>query len=175
MRFKDSLRQRKVNLAENPNSDGSSSQSVLSGEDYYRDGKYLRMKHQLAGAAGEQFVKWVLALVSSWKTASILDAGGGDLFATCFRQVTPFYFQDEELIYDAAGFRASYETIGRYRNLLSREDIPEKAKHELPHIVEQLAQEAIEREGVLRAPRLMGAFVCTDPVLPEISIYNFRQ
>lgn len=87
---------------------------------------------------------------------------GGALLAAQFRQVETFYFQDEDLIDDAAEMRATYETIGRYRNLLSRDDISEQAKRELPHVVEKLAQEIIDREGVLHSPIRMGAFVCTN-------------
>ena len=54
--------------------------------------------------------------------------------------------------------------MGCYRNILAREDIPEKARQELPRIVEQLAQAAIDQDGVLRMPGLMGAFGCKDPL-----------
>jgi ubiquinone/menaquinone biosynthesis C-methylase UbiE len=89
---------------------------------------------------------------------------GGELLASQFRQVEQHYYEDEELIYDAAEIRATYETIGRYHNLLLRDDVSEQAKRELPHIVEQLAQEVIASERVLRSPTLMGAFVCADPL-----------
>jgi len=88
---------------------------------------------------------------------------GGDLLAVSFRHVEQHYFQDEDLINKAAEMRATYETIGRYRNLLSRDDISEQAKRELPQVVEQLAQDIIDRDGVLRSPTLMGAFVCREP------------
>lgn len=89
---------------------------------------------------------------------------GGELLAAQFRHVEQHYYEDEELTDNAAEIRATYETIGRYRNLLFRDDIPEKAKQELPLIVEQLAQEVIDREGALRSPSLMGVFVCADPM-----------
>jgi ubiquinone/menaquinone biosynthesis C-methylase UbiE len=89
---------------------------------------------------------------------------GGALFAAYFRRVDQHYYKDETLFNDAAEFRATYESIGRYRNLLPRDDISEQVKSDLPRIVEQLAQDVIDREGVLRSPTLMGAFVCTDPL-----------
>ncbi len=90
---------------------------------------------------------------------------GGHLLATGFRHVEQHYYEAETLIYDAAQIRATYETIGRYRNLLPRDDISEAAKEALPHVVEELAQSIIERDGVLRSPDLMGAFVCSDPII----------
>jgi SAM-dependent methyltransferase len=89
---------------------------------------------------------------------------GGALLAAQFRRVEQHYYEDEDLIYEAAEIRRLYETIGRYRNLLPRDDIPENVKRALPQVVEQLAQEIIAREGVLRSPTLMGAFVCTEPL-----------
>ena len=90
---------------------------------------------------------------------------GGDLLQQHFRQVESYYFEDETLIYDASEIRTAYETIGRYRNLLPRDDIPESAKQALPTTVGQLAQAIIDRDGVLRSPTLMGVFVCHAPIL----------
>ncbi|MBZ0299123.1 MAG: class I SAM-dependent methyltransferase [Anaerolineae bacterium] len=89
---------------------------------------------------------------------------GGELLAARFRQVARHYYEAETLIRDAGEVRALYETIGRYRNLLPRDDISTEAKQALPVVVEKLAQNVIDREGVLRSPELMGAFVCSDPV-----------
>jgi ubiquinone/menaquinone biosynthesis C-methylase UbiE len=89
---------------------------------------------------------------------------GGALFAAYFHRVEQHYYEDETLFYDAAEFRAMYESIGRYHDLLTRDDISEQIKSDLPRIVEQLAQDVIDREGVLRSPNLMGAFVCSDPI-----------
>jgi ubiquinone/menaquinone biosynthesis C-methylase UbiE len=89
---------------------------------------------------------------------------GGALFADYFRRVEQHYYEDETLFYDAAEFRAMYESICRYRNLLTRDDISEQVKSDLPRIVEQFAQDVIDRDGVLRSPNLMGAFVCSDPI-----------
>jgi len=85
---------------------------------------------------------------------------GSELLAAHFQQVDAYYYEDEKFIDDAAAMHATYETIGRYRNLLARADIPEASKRALPGVVEQLAQDIIDREGVLRSPELMGAFVC---------------
>ena len=63
---------------------------------------------------------------------------GGELLAAHFRRVVRYSYEEEELFDNAARFRAVYETIGRYRNLLSRNDINDRAKQNLPHVVEQL-------------------------------------
>jgi len=91
---------------------------------------------------------------------------GGALLKEHFRHVERYYYEDEDLIYDASEVRATYETIGRYRNLLVRDDISDQDKQALPHTVEGLAQAIIQRDGVLRSPTLMGAFVCTAPIYP---------
>jgi SAM-dependent methyltransferase len=88
---------------------------------------------------------------------------GGVYLAERFLRVEPFYYEDEQQIYDASELRAAYETIGRYRLTLARDDVPERAKRELPQVVERLAQAIIDRDGVLRSPSLMGAFVCAEP------------
>lgn len=88
---------------------------------------------------------------------------GGQILEEHFGQVARYYYEDEDLIDDASEVRKTYETIGRYHNLLIRDDISTQDKHALPHIVEQLAQAVIERDGVLRSPILMGAFLCTAP------------
>lgn len=85
---------------------------------------------------------------------------GGALLAEQFETVEQHYYSDETLIENAAEIRAAYETIGRYRNLLARDDIAEATKQALPAVVEQLAQTIIDRDGVLKSPALMGAFVC---------------
>jgi ubiquinone/menaquinone biosynthesis C-methylase UbiE len=89
---------------------------------------------------------------------------GGDLLAEHFGHVEQYYYEDEELIYDASVVRVTYETIGRYRNLLARDDISDHDKEALPHTVEQLAQAIIQQDGVLRSPTLMGAFLCNAPI-----------
>ncbi len=90
---------------------------------------------------------------------------GGDILAEHFGQVEQYYYEDEDLIYDASEIRATYETIGRYRNLLVRDDISAHDKEALPQTVEQLAQAVIDQEGVVRSPSLMGAFLCSAPFM----------
>src|ERR1041385_8147632 len=58
----------------NSNVDFISTQDLATGNHYYSEGKYLREKHRLAG---DNFVKWALALIPSWTAATVLDAGGG--------------------------------------------------------------------------------------------------
>lgn len=88
---------------------------------------------------------------------------GADLLKRHFKQVDVHYYESETLIHEATTIRATYETIGRYRNLLTGTDITKRQKQALPEIVQTLAQEHIDRKGVLRSPELMGAFVCSEP------------
>ena len=73
-----------------------------------------------------------------------------------FQRVETFYFEEETLIHDAADIRATYESIGRYRNLLNQD----KCAKALPDVVEELAQNILKRDGVIKSPILMGVFVC---------------
>jgi ubiquinone/menaquinone biosynthesis C-methylase UbiE len=84
---------------------------------------------------------------------------GGAMLSKQFRKVETYYYEAETLIDSAAEVRATYETIGRYRNLLNRDA---RAK-DLPDVVEQLAQATLDRDGVIKSPELMGVFVCTEP------------
>ena len=84
---------------------------------------------------------------------------GSAILSRQFRNVEMFYFEAETLIDNAAEVRATYETIGRYHNLLNREP---RAK-DLPVVVEQLAQATLDHDGVIKSPELMGVFVCTEP------------
>lgn len=88
---------------------------------------------------------------------------GDELLATHFQHVETHYYETETLIDDASAIKATYESIGRYRNLLNRTDISASQKQALPNVVEQLAQDIINCDGVLRLPTLMGAFVCSQP------------
>lgn len=90
---------------------------------------------------------------------------GLKIIATCFECVERTYFEDETLYSTAEAFLASYKTIGRYRNLLAREDIENEKKVQLSTLVHQQAAEVIRKNGVLRSPVKMGAFVCRDPKL----------
>ena len=86
---------------------------------------------------------------------------GEQLLGRSFRKVEQVYFEDETLYHSADEFLASYKTIGRYRNLLVREDVSQEAKGQLPELVRQQAEETIREHGVLRSPVRMGAFVCS--------------
>jgi len=88
---------------------------------------------------------------------------GGEILGTGFSNVDRHYFDDETRYTSADHFLASYRTIGRYRNLLAREDISSELKRQLPVLVRQQADEVIRKRGVLRSPVRMGAFVCTGP------------
>ncbi len=88
---------------------------------------------------------------------------GEALLVSGFKEVDRFYFEDETCYADADKFLASYKTIGRYRNLLAREDIDPDKKRQLPVLVHQQAEEVIGKKGELRSPVRMGAFVCRSP------------
>lgn len=85
---------------------------------------------------------------------------GGEQLAAFFGEVESHRFEDEVVYTDAGAFRAAYETIGRFRDTLARRDVVDGVKARLGATVEQLAAEEIAAEGVLRAPRGFGAFVC---------------
>ncbi|MDE0631907.1 MAG: methyltransferase domain-containing protein [Caldilineaceae bacterium] len=88
---------------------------------------------------------------------------GGEALSEGFSEVDRSYFEDETRYAAAEDFLASYKTIGRYRNLLAREDIAADKKRQLPLLVQQQAEAVIRKEGVLRSPVRMGAFVCRGP------------
>jgi SAM-dependent methyltransferase len=77
-----------------------------------------------------------------------------------FADVASHRFADDVVYHDAGTFRAAYETIGRYRDVLERDDVAADAKARLADTVEELAAEEIRAEGQLVAPRRFGAFVC---------------
>lgn len=87
--------------------------------------------------------------------ANLLDGG--------FGEVEGFHFEDETCYASAQEFLTSYKTIGRYRNLLAREDIDADRKRQLPVMVYQQAEEAVRKSGELRSPVRMGAFICRRP------------
>ena len=89
---------------------------------------------------------------------------GAQLLQPSFENVRRFYFEDETIYDSADEFLAGYKTIGRYRNLLARDDIGLEAKERLPLLVRECADRAIHEHGVLRSPVRMGAFVCTGPI-----------
>ncbi len=88
---------------------------------------------------------------------------GARLLEASFKNVRRVYFEDETLYYSADEFLASYMTIGRYRNLIARDDINLEIKELLPLLVRKRAQNAIHEHDVLRSPVRMGAFVCSTP------------
>ena len=89
----------------------------------------------------------------------------GDFYLrTGFRNVEAFYFEDEATYSNADDFVKIYQTIGRYKGVLSSSDVGEEAKRLLPEMVAKLAQDIISSEGSLRCPILMGAFVCANPI-----------
>ena len=88
---------------------------------------------------------------------------GGKTLSEGFSEIERSYFEDETRYSAAEDFLASYKTIGRYRNLLVREDIDADKKRQLPLLVQQQAEAVIRKKGVLRSPVRMGAFVCRGP------------
>ena len=88
---------------------------------------------------------------------------GAQHLSHVFREVNVFYFEDASVYQNVNDFVNMYLNIGRYRNFLAREDIPQATKEELPGVYKQLVQEIFDREGELRIPVLMGAFVCQKP------------
>ena len=84
---------------------------------------------------------------------------GYELLLRHFRRVEVHYYEDEVLFHSAAAMRKVYETIGRYRNTLCQHEVAKA----LPNIVEKLAQDIIDRDGVLPSPVRMGAFICREP------------
>jgi ubiquinone/menaquinone biosynthesis C-methylase UbiE len=85
---------------------------------------------------------------------------GRDQLAPFFAEIESHAFEDDVVYRDAREFRAAYETIGRYRDLMARDDVAAGAKAWLAETAEELAAAEIAAEGVLRAPRGLGAFVC---------------
>ena len=81
---------------------------------------------------------------------------GRELLAPFFDEVESHVFEDEVVYRDPAAFRAAYETIGRFRDLEAAGEV----KARVAAAVEEMAAEEIGAEGVLRAPRGFGAFVC---------------
>lgn len=88
---------------------------------------------------------------------------GATILKQNFAQVERHDFVDEVIHADAAAFTQNYLTIGRYRNLIARDDISAAAKAALPNVFHELADDIVQRDGVIRAPVLMGAFICKQP------------
>jgi ubiquinone/menaquinone biosynthesis C-methylase UbiE len=92
-----------------------------------------------------------------------LENGGASL-SPWFRRVERFDFATEGTFVDPDDFIATYQTLGRYRSVLEREDVDAATKRALPRTVRRLAEKHMEREGELRSPGLIGAFVCAHPI-----------
>lgn len=88
---------------------------------------------------------------------------GQQILSQWFQNVERFYFEDETLYHTVDEVMAHYRSIGRYRNLLAREDISVETKQRLLEIVREQAESIIHEYGVLRSPVRMGAFVCRHP------------
>jgi len=89
---------------------------------------------------------------------------GKEILGRSFKKVDRIYFEDETLHGSADEFLARYMTIGRYRNLVAQKDIDPDKKRQLPVLVRQQAEDEIRKQGELRSPVRMGAFVCREPV-----------
>lgn len=89
---------------------------------------------------------------------------GQDALQTAFGQVERFYFEDTTTYTNADDFVAIYATTGRYRNTLAAPGVSEDVKQQLLPTYAQLVRRVFEREGILRIPKLMGAFRCTQPI-----------
>lgn len=89
----------------------------------------------------------------------------GDIYLQpFFRQVERYYFEDEMVYTQADDFIALYKTTGRYQNIIKAPDVDDTLKRSLLPTFERLVAGLIYREGSLRAPLLMGAFVCSGPL-----------
>jgi hypothetical protein len=65
---------------------------------------------------------------------------------------------------DARTFAEGYRTMGRYRLVVEDASIPAQKRRRLAGLVEELAEQVLAREGVLRSAGLMGAFLCREPI-----------
>jgi ubiquinone/menaquinone biosynthesis C-methylase UbiE len=89
---------------------------------------------------------------------------GATILSAWFRHVERYDFATEDRFANLEEFMQTYQTLGRYRGILDRDDVDTATKRALPDTVRRLADEVVEREGELTSPGLMGAFVCTDPI-----------
>ena len=81
-----------------------------------------------------------------------------------FGHVEEFYFRDTTTCPDVPTFMEGYRTMGRYRLVVEDGSIPAERRDRLAGMVEELAEQVVAREGVLRSEGLMGAFVCREPL-----------
>jgi ubiquinone/menaquinone biosynthesis C-methylase UbiE len=89
---------------------------------------------------------------------------GAAILSAWFRRVERFEFATEDTFADADDIVATYQTLGRYRSILDRDDLDAATKQAFPDTIRGLAQDVLNKEGQLRSPGLMGAFVCTDSI-----------
>ena len=82
-----------------------------------------------------------------------------------FERVERYYFEDETRFDRAYNIVDVYLTLRRYKSVTERPDIDETTKGNVAKTVGELAQNIIERDGALRSPVLMGAFVCRNPLI----------
>jgi ubiquinone/menaquinone biosynthesis C-methylase UbiE len=88
---------------------------------------------------------------------------GAALLRTAFRRVEVHIFEDEQ-VQSLSQFLEVYATIGRYQNLLLREDVPPEIRARVLPTVAELAQNLTDATGTLRTPVRMGAFLCREPI-----------
>jgi SAM-dependent methyltransferase len=88
---------------------------------------------------------------------------GTALLRASFGHIARHEFVDEQIYPNAAAFTEHYRTIGGYRSLIARPDIPAEKKAALPRIFQELAEQVADEQGTIHVPVLMGAFVCTEP------------
>ncbi|HEV8633349.1 MAG TPA: class I SAM-dependent methyltransferase [Chloroflexota bacterium] len=81
-----------------------------------------------------------------------------------FGRVEEHYFRDTTTHPDARTFAEGYRTMGRYRLVVEDASIPAQKRRRLAGLVEELAEQVLAREGVLRSAGLMGAFLCREPI-----------
>lgn len=89
---------------------------------------------------------------------------GTALLSASFGHIERHEFVDEQIYPNAAAFTEHYRTIGGYRTLLARPDIPDEKKAALSPIFQELAEEVADEQGMIHVPIVMGAFVCTEPL-----------
>jgi SAM-dependent methyltransferase len=89
---------------------------------------------------------------------------GAAILGNSFGQIERHEFADEQIYPSAEAFTQSYLTIGGYRSLIARPDIPAEKKAALPSIFCELATQVADDQGAIHVPVLMGAFVCTKPL-----------
>jgi ubiquinone/menaquinone biosynthesis C-methylase UbiE len=89
---------------------------------------------------------------------------GAEILQSGFRQVERHDFVDTTTFASAQEFVALYATTGRYAAVMARPELAPALKQQLLPTYEQLVQTIIDHDGVLRVPKLMGAFVCRGPL-----------